>query len=169
MIVKTSYPDIATIKNLISKLIVENAGASSDARERELNAEEKVRLDYAGRVLFELFQNAVDRAESTIRIRGVPPVDGLPGRVFFGNDGAPVSAFDRQPGEKRSDLHALCSLGTSNKTAAESIGNKGIGFRSVFAATNKVRIWSKGRDAAGEVRWWGIELHRPFHPLAPVP
>ena len=57
---------------------------------------------------------------------------------------------------RRSDFHALCSLHTSNKVPDESIGNKGVGFRSVFSLSDRVRVFSRMPDSSA---WWGIELH----------
>jgi len=153
------------VRRIVEEMINRRAQLDFDTRERELNAEGKIKQDYAGRVLFELFQNAVDRAEARVRILADEPA----GRLYFGNDGKPVSVYDFESGQKRSDLHSLCSLNTSNKEANNAIGNKGVGFRSVFAATNRVRVWSKAPDLSStDGRWWGIELRRPF-PGKPFP
>ncbi len=147
------------VRKIIEMLIEDRSCLSFDTRERELNAEGKVRLDYAGRVLFELLQNAIDRAATSIKVLADPEN----GRLYFGNDGNPVSVFPLKPGAPRSDLHSLCSLNTSNKSARIAIGNKGVGFRSVFSATNRVRVWSQSPDArSGDPRWWGVEFRCPF-------
>lgn len=54
---------------------------------------------------------------------------------------------------RRPDFNALCSLHTSNKRPEESVGNKGIGFRSVFWLGDFVRVWSRFPDDPG---WWGL-------------
>jgi hypothetical protein len=144
------------VRSILKELAVQRAELPNDARLRELNAEKKVRLDYAGRALFELLQNAVDRADRAVKVLHHQ------GRLYFGNDGAPVSAYRGASGRGMSDLHALCSLNTSNKDASESIGNKGVGFRSVFGLTSRVRVWSTATDRGGHRHWWGLELRRPF-------
>ncbi len=119
-----------------------------------LNAEGAVRLQYAGRVVYELFQNALDRADRRIVVRYSERT------LLVGNDGAGFtvdSGYDYSSpteGEGRSDFHALCALHTSNKAADRQFGNKGIGFRSVFGVSDTVTIWSRCADAG----WWGLEL-----------
>lgn len=131
-----------------------------NTREQQLRREASAVSDYRGRVLLELLQNAIDRAESRIVIR----LEG--DRLLVGNDNAdkhltieelPEDAKDGRL--QRSDFHALCSSDTSNKLAYECIGNKGIGFKSVFRHTRSVDVWSR-RDGTGP--WWGFRLRHPF-------
>lgn len=125
-----------------------------------LRAEGAVTLQYAGRVVYELFQNALDRA----RTRAVVRFGN--GILLVGNDGDGIRvdpAYDySQPieGEGRSDFHALCALHTSNKSADRQFGNKGIGFRSVFGVADSVRLWSRCQDDG----WWGMELRQHLVP-----
>ena len=51
----------------------------------------------------------------------------------------------------------ILSLYSSSKSARENVGNKGVGFRSVFASTASVEVWSHTSDR----RWWGMLLMRP--------
>lgn len=126
-----------------------------------LRAEGSVTLQYAGRVVYELFQNALDQKGNS---RAVVRFDGH--TLIVGNDGQGISIdpnYDYQHpklSEARSDFHALCSLHTSNKNADRQFGNKGIGFRSVFGITNKVRLWSRLDDGG----WWGLELQEHLIP-----
>ncbi|PRW95683.1 hypothetical protein C7A07_25895, partial [Pseudomonas fragi] len=46
---------------------------------------------------------------------------------------------------------------SSSKSAGESIGNKGVGFRSVFGAGSQVEVWSRAEDG----HWWGMHLQHP--------
>jgi len=117
------------------------------------NNERSASLDYRGRLLFELLQNAVDRAEGQVVVRHEP------GRLYFGNDGAPFSIWP-EGGDPRgeSDFHALCSINTSNKTAAGSIGNKGVGFKSVWEVASSVTIHARHAE---ETRW-AFRLHHPL-------
>ena len=126
-----------------------------------LRAEGAVTLQYAGRVVYELFQNALDRAESRVLVRFD---DGV---LLVGNDGVGVTVdpdydYSRPiEGEGRSDFHALCALHTSNKSAERQFGNKGIGFRSVFGVADAAEIWSRCADGG----WWGMELRQRLVPV----
>jgi len=125
-----------------------------------LGAEGAVTLQYAGRVVYELFQNALDRARTCAVVRFT---DGL---LLVGNNGDGIQvdpSYDYSKpieGEGRSDFHALCALHTSNKNADRQFGNKGIGFRSVFGVANNVRLWSRCHDGG----WWGMELRQRLVP-----
>lgn len=125
-----------------------------------LRAEGAVTLQYAGRVVYELFQNALDRAHRRVVVTFI---DGL---LLIGNDGDGIRvdpSYDYSKpieGEGRSDFHALCALHTSNKSADRQFGNKGIGFRSVFGVTDHVTLWSRCREGG----WWGMELRQKLVP-----
>ena len=125
-----------------------------------LRAEGAVTLQYAGRVVYELFQNALDRARSRVVVRFE---EGL---LLIGNDGDGIQVDPRYDysrpveGEGRSDFHALCALHTSNKSADRQFGNKGIGFRSVFGVAGHVRLWSRCEGGG----WWGMELRQRLVP-----
>tara|TARA_B100000446_G_scaffold188233_1_gene221584 strand:+ start:25460 stop:29788 length:4329 start_codon:yes stop_codon:yes gene_type:complete len=119
--------------------------------------ERAVTNDYRGRVLYELLQNAVDRAETHIWIT----LDKEKRSLVVANDGKPFSAVARQ-GEPRSDLVALCNLHVSNKKTGESIGNKGVGFKSVWEFCNSVQI----RTRNGPDETWGVRLRWPFYAKA---
>lgn len=118
------------------------------------NAEQACSLDYQGRFLYELLQNAVDRADDTVRIH----LDGNRGQLLFGNDGEHFSIYPQEPGGHLSDFHALCSIHTSSKSSAESIGNKGVGVKSVWEVADRFTVWSRHPDDG----WWGFRLHRPL-------
>ena len=118
-----------------------------------LKTEGSISLQYAGRVVYELFQNALDRAERRVVVSFT---DGV---LVVANDGRAVSVtppmhYDQQLPEGRSDFHALCTLHISNKTPEQDFGNKGIGFRSVFGVSDRCEVWSR----CGDGGWWGIEL-----------
>lgn len=88
--------------------------------------------DYEGRVVFELLQNAFDKADQHIGIY-------IKGDVLYvANDGTNFSyntQYDYAGGnnEHRGDFLSICSMFTSTKSVATAIGNKGIGFKSVFS------------------------------------
>lgn len=87
-----------------------------------LRAEGSVTLQYAGRVVYELFQNALDQKGNS---RAVDRFDRH--TLIVGNDGQGISIdpnYDYQHpklSEARSDFHALCSLHTSNKMQTSSL------------------------------------------------
>src|SRR5690554_5409006 len=116
--------------------------------------ERAITNDYRGRVLYELLQNAVDRAERNIWIT----VDTAAGSVTVANDGVPFSAVTRE-GAARSDFAALCAIHTSNKRPGESIGNKGVGFKSVWEFCHAVQVRTRTSQAD---HGWGIRLRWPF-------
>jgi hypothetical protein len=130
------------------------AGIASDSA---ANGEVAVSRQYAGRVPFELLQNALDRATARIVVRS----DGE--RLVVANDGQPVSCdpafeYTRSIGDSNrpSDFQSLCSMHTSNKNPDDDNGNKGVGFRSVFSIAPRVEVWSR-LDGGG---WWGLLLVR---------
>ena len=104
---------------------------------------EQVSADYQGRVIFELLQNAFDKAEKDILVKVAD------NSLYVANDGSRftyVTDFDYKNGTSpRGDFQSLCSISTSTKQIASSIGNKGVGFKSVFsiAAENYVNIFTQ--------------------------
>ncbi|WP_437915097.1 hypothetical protein WME73_06390 [Sorangium sp. So ce302] len=128
---------------------------------QQLADEGAISNQYAGRAAFELLQNALDRCDKVCVVALVRENGST--RLLVANDGATVSfdpdfdyrSLSRHARLRRSDFHALCSLHTSNKTPDESIGNKGVGFRSVFALADRVQVWTRADDG-----FWGLELHR---------
>jgi hypothetical protein len=102
---------------------------------------QQVEHQYHGRFLIELIQNAHD-ALPEVRISGRPSriaivlddADSRYGTLLIANDGHPFTG---------SDFESLSQLGQSNKDPQKSIGNKGIGFRSVLEISNCPQIFSK--------------------------
>ncbi|UJP64805.1 sacsin N-terminal ATP-binding-like domain-containing protein [Mongoliitalea daihaiensis] len=92
---------------------------------------EQVSSDYQGRVIYELLQNAFDKAEKRILVK----VNG--NVLYIANDGTKFTYTTDYDYEKnsteRGDFQSLCSISTSTKNAANSIGNKGVGFKSAFS------------------------------------
>jgi len=102
---------------------------------------EQVRHQYHGRFAIELIQNAYDavsRAEeqegALSRIEMRLELDGERGTLFVANDGAPFS---------HSNFESVSRLGQSDKDPTTSVGNKGIGFRSVLEISQRPQIWSR--------------------------
>ena len=110
---------------------------------------EQVSSDYQGRVIYELLQNAFDKAEKNILVE----VKG--NSLYIANDGTKFTYnanHDYKEGltetDKftRSDFQSLCSISTSTKITSESIGNKGVGFKSVFSVAKDgyVNVYTNG-------------------------
>ena len=105
------------------------------------NLNEVVGTEYGDRVLYELIQNAHDAHRSGDRGRIAVRLTILSeneGTLYVANGGG---------GFRWKDVDAIMNLATTAKEIGESIGNKGLGFRSVEALTDDVRIFSRrGRD-----------------------
>lgn len=120
-----------------------------DAHRKELSTYESLKnlgevigTEYGDRVLFELIQNAHDAHEigenGAITIKFVK-ISDTEGYLFVANRGR---------GFKERDVNAIMNLATSGKEIGEGIGNKGLGFRSIEAITDDVRIYSRSQDPA---------------------
>lgn len=104
----------------------------------------QIAQEYRGRCILELLQNAHDaladagsddpRQISFVLISSPEPV------LLIGNSGIPF---------RRKDFEGICQLGQSPKDPNESVGNKGLGFRSVLEVCSCPEIWSTA-PAAGE-------------------
>lgn len=106
---------------------------------------EQVSSDYQGRVIYELLQNAFDKAHKRIIVQVID------NKLYVANDGQKftyTAGYDYNKNTSvRGDFQSLCSISTSTKNASESIGNKGVGFKSVFsiAKDNYVNIYTQGQ------------------------
>jgi len=115
--------------------------SNGTSRYRSLhNLTEQVEHQYHGRFLIELIQNAHDAlfevgaGDKDQRIEIVLADDeGSHGALYIANDGQPFT---------QSNFMALSNLGQSDKDPEKSIGNKGIGFRSVLEITKAPEIYS---------------------------
>lgn len=116
--------------------------SNGTSRYRSLhNLTEQVEHQYHGRFLIELIQNAHDALfevgvmDTPQRIEIVLTDDEHPhGALYIANDGQPFTP---------SNFKALSNLGQSDKDPQKSIGNKGIGFRSVLEITKAPEIYSR--------------------------
>ena len=99
---------------------------------------ERVSNSYRERVIIELLQNAHDAhpsAETDGRIKIVLDRDeGEHGTLSVANDGHGFTA---------KNFDALCSPTRTTKTVNEEIGNKGVGFLSVFQVCGHPEIYSR--------------------------
>jgi len=85
--------------------------------------------------IFELIQNAEDNEYG----RGITP------KIRFIIDLDRLIIQNNEKGFEEKNVCALCGIGRTTKTKALGyIGEKGIGFKSVFMIANKVHIYSNG-------------------------
>ena len=92
---------------------------------------------YRGRCVLELLQNAHDALMDS--------QGGEPGRVTFLLVTEPVPLLlvaNSGHAFERKDFKGLCQLGQSPKDPNKSVGNKGLGFRSVLEVSSSPEIWS---------------------------
>ncbi|RWD10463.1 MAG: hypothetical protein EOS74_29610 [Mesorhizobium sp.] len=108
---------------------------------------EQVQHQYHGRFAIELIQNAYDAlARASEAERGMGRIElGLVadrafGTLYVANDGLPFSV---------SNFISVSQLGQSDKSPETSIGNKGIGFRSVLEICESPQIWSRRSVQSG--------------------
>ena len=131
--------------------IDENGEYLDDVYQSVRSLSGNVATDYRDRFLIELVQNAYDAHRVGTRHGRVEIVldrrEGEYGTLFVANTGRP---FHRQ------DVKSLCDIGLSLKPIGESIGNKGLGFRSVLQITDRPRIYSQCPTAPGKDYYSGF-------------
>ena len=106
---------------------------------------QQVEHQYHGRFLVELIQNAHDALFTTADHQGhigrieivFHPKEGTHGSLYVANDGHCFSS---------SNFRNLSQLGQSDKDPQESIGNKGIGFRSILEIAYSPEIYSRSQE-----------------------
>jgi len=161
-------PDPETVRDAFQSHHNHFSSVSGEVTIQQLETEHGIKRQYSGRLLYELLQNALDSANSEILVKLADGTDHSSDHALIvANDGDPLTVdpnynYENPPERrkaKRPDFNALCSIRTSNKSADDSVGNKGIGFRSVFAVGKYARVWSRYQHTSG---WWGIELHLPI-------
>ena len=99
---------------------------------------DQVAQEYRGRAVMELLQNAHDvlgdggggdRRQVTFVLNSSSEQPEL----LIANSGRPF---------RREDFSGICQLAQSPKNPKKSVGNKGLGFRSVLELTTRPEIWS---------------------------
>lgn len=97
--------------------------------------------EYRGRFLHELIQNGYDAHLPGTRDGKVAIIfdetEGAHGVLYVANGGRPLS---------QSNFERMATLGESDKPIGEGIGNKGVGFKSVFQICDVPEIYS-ARDS----------------------
>lgn len=91
----------------------------------------QITYDYHSRFLFELLQNAHDALQIDGKVQIVFNEDTE--NLYVANTGEPFS---------KKNFESISKLGQSTKDPAISIGNKGIGFKSVLEITKCPRVYS---------------------------
>jgi hypothetical protein len=108
-----------------------------------------VATDYRDRFLVELIQNACDAQTAGVsdgRINVTLDLGaGKYGTLYIANTGQPFN---------RANVKSLSDIALSAKSVGQSIGNKGLGFRSVIQVTDAPQIFSQNI---------GIVAHDRFH------
>lgn len=111
---------------------------------------EHTAADYHGRFLIELVQNANDvheRGQHDGQIEVLLVEDeGDSGTLYVANFGKPFA---------HDNVVSLSRIGMSTKPPGESIGNKGLGFRSVSHVCDAPEIYSRAPDAIGAATFEG--------------
>ncbi|MBC7139817.1 MAG: sensor histidine kinase [Defluviimonas sp.] len=107
--------------------------------------------DYRDRFLIELIQNAYDAHPVGTRDGQIKVIldmrEGEFGTLFVANKGRPFA---------EGNVKDLCDIGLSRKPLGESIGNKGLGFRSVVQITDAPSVYSQSVATASESHFSGF-------------
>ncbi len=107
---------------------------------------DEVAKEYRGRAVLELLQNAHDvlgrvggddRRQVSFVLNSSPEQPEL----LIANSGRPF---------RREDFSGICQLAQSPKDPNKSVGNKGLGFRSVLELTIRPEVWSTA-PAGGDI------------------
>lgn len=111
----------------ISKDFIAEAVASPNLLADMAAMEKYMAESYSGRVFVELLQNADDCKSTKIYVKEVS------GNILFANNGRP---FDEN------DVIAISRSGSSSKKRGETIGYRGVGFKSTTYLTDEIIIYS---------------------------
>ncbi|KAF2810106.1 uncharacterized protein BDZ99DRAFT_442610 [Mytilinidion resinicola] len=116
---------LATIDNIRRKL-----GASTKALAANLYAKDT-------RFVYELIQNAEDNSYEVAKNESKSPW------LRFALDQDRIVIDSNEDGFSEANIRAICSIGESTKASIQGyIGEKGIGFKSVFKVARKVHVQS---------------------------
>lgn len=109
-----------------------------------------VATDYRDRFLIELIQNAYDAQPDGARDGRITVLldysAGDHGALYIANTGQPF---------RQENVKALSDIALSGKSVGQSIGNKGLGFRSVLQITDNPKVFSQDVDSGARDRFQG--------------
>lgn len=111
----------------ISNAFIDEAVASPNLLADMAAMERYMAESYNGRVFIELLQNADDCGSTKIFIKEKN------GNIIFANNGRPFN---------EDDVIAISRSGASNKKRGETIGYRGVGFKSTTYLTDEILIYS---------------------------
>lgn len=120
------------MNNLVRKISDSflNEALASPRMLEDLAAMERYMAEsYDGRTLIELLQNADDAGAKRLIVRSVGS------SLVVANDGRPFS---------EQDLVSICRSGSSNKRRGQTIGYRGVGFKSATSISSEIIIHSAG-------------------------
>lgn len=115
----------------------------------------QMQREYEDRFLYELIQNAYDAhpadAEGEIAIL-LDEREGEHGVLYVANGGEPFGT---------ENFEAICELAQSNKAPDQSIGNKGVGFKSVLQVCTWPEVYSRTAPGSETFDGFCFEFARP--------
>ncbi|MEJ7656581.1 MAG: ATP-binding protein [Thermoleophilaceae bacterium] len=117
----------------------------------------QMQREYEGRFLYELIQNAYDAHPADAEGEIVVLLDldeGDHGVLYVANSGEPFT---------EENFKAICELAQSDKTPDESIGNKGVGFKSVLQVCQWPEIYSAEEPREERFGGYCFTFARPEH------
>ena len=118
---------LRNIVEKISKEFIAEAVASPNLLADMAAMEKYMAESYSGRVFVELLQNADDCKSTKICVKEIA------GNILFANNGR---SFDEN------DVIAISRSGSSSKKRGETIGYRGVGFKSTTYLTDEIIIYS---------------------------
>ncbi|KAK2591572.1 hypothetical protein QQS21_010742 [Conoideocrella luteorostrata] len=128
--------DLIIGASVITQVYTQSTVTDKHLLTREIRLAKNVYSSKA-RFIFELLQNADDNSYTKAKGLGEPP------KVDFHVYPHQIVMECNEDGFTEENLSAICSVGKSSKAGAQGyIGEKGIGFKSVFMVASKVHIQS---------------------------
>ncbi|KAI8291522.1 hypothetical protein K4K60_001608 [Colletotrichum sp. SAR11_57] len=127
-------------KELVQKITKKYGYLAEETLQHITNPEARPKNLYSSktRFIFELLQNADDNQYSKASALGDTPYISF--RIYPSR----IVIHCNEDGFTHENMKAICAVGESSKTGAQGyIGEKGIGFKSVFMVAWKVHIQSK--------------------------
>jgi len=139
----------------IRKNLLDEAKASPNLLSDLAGLENYIGESYNNRSFIELLQNADDAKSTNFKIL---KKDGY---LFVANNGRVFNELD---------LESLCRSASSNKVRGESIGYRGIGFKSVVGFANEIHILSGELEITFSKERTGVEIPQATKvPLIRIP